>query len=70
MGYPKIKLENCIPSEALPKIDKYLFKNIFEKCIKKVIKYTRDFDTKHPTVIMANIYGEKIHVVEIWNSSL
>lgn len=69
MGYSKVELENCIPSAAVPKMDINLFKIIFEKCISKVVKYPGDFDTNHPTVIMANIYGEKIHVVEIWNSN-
>lgn len=70
MGYSKTELENCIPSESLPKIDKNLFRSIFEKYINKLIKCKRDFNIKHPTVIMANIYGKKIHVVEIWNSEL
>ncbi len=67
MGYPLETIESSIPT-YYKSIDKKLFCDIYEKCIKKIVKFEHDFDVEKPIMVMINLYGDKQHVFEIWNS--
>ena len=68
MGYDKATVEEKIP--IVPNmLDKRLFCNIFDNCVKKIIKHRSGFEPKIPLMILINIYGDKLHVFEMWASN-
>lgn len=67
MGYPLEIIKSSIPAHY-KNMDKKLFCDIHEKCIKKIIKSGGDFDVKSPVMIMINLYEDQQHIFEIWNS--
>lgn len=67
-GYPIDVEKEAILLEPVY-MSKDFFINIFRNCVKEIVKYFRDFDSKFPTMILIDLYGNKQHVVEIWNSN-
>jgi hypothetical protein len=68
MGHARSITEEQIP--RIPSfLDKKLFCDIYEKCVKKVVKYPLGFDQSVPIMILLSLYkNHKIHVFEIWDS--
>ncbi len=68
MGHIRSITEEQIPRSPTS-VDKKLFCDIYEKCVKKVVKYPKAFDQNVPVMILLSLYkNHKIHVFEIWDS--
>ncbi len=69
LEYPQDKVEAAIPSYPVY-MSKKVFINVFRNCVKNSIKCSENFDHKVPTMVLIDLYDQKCHVVEVWNSNL
>ncbi len=69
LGYPQDKVEAAIPNFPVY-MSKKIFTDIFKNCVKDLIKCSENFDHKVPTMVLIDLYDQKRHVVEVWNSNL
>lgn len=68
ISYEKDVMEKKIPLSP-GTIDVELFCEIYEKCVRNVIKYPENFNPKNPIMIQIGLYtGNQMHVSEIWDS--
>ena len=68
MNYNKIYVEHFIP-EKISLLSKEVFCGVFHECIIKIVRNYEFFHVDVPIVILANLYGTKIHVIEVWESN-
>lgn len=68
MNYDKIYVEHFIPEE-ISLLSKEVFCNVFHECVIKIVRNYEYFHVNTPIVILANLYGTKIHVIEVWESN-
>ncbi len=68
MNYDRIEVEHYIPEE-INLLNEEVFCNAFYECIIKIIRNLEYFDVNTPIVILANLYGTKLHAIEVWESN-
>lgn len=67
-GYDINELQNSIPVIENC-LNRKIFFEVYEKCVKNIVKFSHDFSEEIPLVIMLNFYeGFKLHVFEIWDA--
>lgn len=68
MHYNEIEVEQFVPLK-INLLNEEIFCIVFHECIKKIVKNMEYFKVETPIVILANLYGTKLHVFEIWESN-
>lgn len=66
-GYDITSVKQCIPQESV-KMPRSIFLTIWKECISKIVKKVHYLHSMNDLVILVNLYEEKLHVIEVWDS--